>query len=246
MEIRIGLKNLRIAELTKDESAEMSNDGMPHVAYGTINRLANVQKINYKPSVQTQSISADDVSEDITQCTGAEGSMDRTLITPEESALLLNKKVFEDGIAVAGRDDEPREFATGFQCKIKGGKTLYIWLLRTKYSETDFTAETAEEGSIKAQADTISFKSFNRKCDDGWMYNGISDDPEFAKTFFSQATLQRMATGAKTKHMQPANVVFADTMPADGVVGNIYIVANKAYYWDGTEMNEIEPQQYKN
>lgn len=238
MEIRIGLKGLRIAKLTKDMDAIMSPTGKPEVAYEKVISLLDTQKINYTPKIQDASVNADDKTTPITKCTGAEGSIDRTMIAPEEAAMLLNHKVI-DGMIVSGEKDEPAEFATGFQCEIYGGKILCQWLLRTKYSEGNFEGESGSDDALNTKSDSISFKALTRKCDKAWRFHEIVDTEEEAAGFFTLDRLQKMATDANASFSQPVDVVFAETLPSSGKAGTIYISNNQGYYWNGTEMTEI-------
>ena len=196
MQIRIGLKGFRIAELTKDESATTSESGTASVAYEEIKVLPDVQNINLTARVQSQNVDADDVTTVLNMCTGYDGTVQRTFFTPEEQAELLGEKTV-DGIVMSTDNDVAPEFAVGFQTQLSDGKILAMWLLRAKFSVSDFTGETKGSETLNPQSDTVSFKSLTRAADNAWRFYKVVDDEADLATFFSDTTLQKLATATE-------------------------------------------------
>lgn len=235
VKIRKGLRNVCVFPLLKDLSTEMSEDGNPVVQYGAKVNLPNVQTIELKMTTQTESIDSDDASDVLTQCTGCDVTIKRNFISPEEQRILLNEKVI-DGMNVSTGADEPGEFAMGFQCAISGGDILYMLLLKTKFSLTDLSAESGGDEKLSPQPDSITAKASRRRADDAWRFYVRSTEKDFGRTFFSVDTLQKLADAAVQIQPQVAEVLFVDTLPNKGEGGKVYIHAEEAYYWDGSNM----------
>lgn len=239
--IKVGCKNAVVAELTQDINALSSSDGTAKVAYNAPILLPRVQEISLTPNVQSVDVDADDWTDVINRFTGYTGTIRRDMLSPEEARILLGEKQI-DGINVATADDEQKYFALGFMAKVKGVNSTansycYFWILKTKFAPSEMTATSAGTNNLTPQADSLSFNSTNRECDSGWRFHAISDDPAYGKTFFTQQTLQKLATAATQTYTDPvAEVVFADEVPESGEAGKIYIVADTSYYWNGTEM----------
>lgn len=190
--IRTGVKGLRVAPLIDDISASMSEDGAAKVTYGDIKKLPDLQNIDLTVRTQTAEVDADDESDTLSKCTGCDGKVQRTMFSPQELAMLLEETVLEDGSVVSSANDEPGEFATGFYCRINGGTYLAMWLLRTKYSPTDMSAETAGNEKLNPQSDTISFKSMPRKADNMWRIWKEVDSEEEAIAYLSKERLEKV------------------------------------------------------
>ena len=191
--IRLGLKGLVVAALTKDVSAAMAEDNEAKVEYGEVKHLENVQSIDLTARTQSTNIDADDTTDVLTECTGYDGESQRTMFTPAETAELLGEEIDDDGTVTSTEMDEPPEFAVGFQCKIRGGQILAMWLLRTKFSMNNFSAQSGGAETLNPQSDTLSFKSLTRKADGAWRRYKLVNSEEEAAAFLSKATLVKLA-----------------------------------------------------
>ncbi len=192
MKIKIGLNSLVVAKLTEDVSAALSEEGTASVTYDEIVPLPNVQNIDFSPKTQTADVDADDVTTTLIQCSGADGNIQRTMFTPEEEAMLLDKTVLEDGTIVSTGDDNPAYFAIGFRQPIYGGGLLCMWILRAKFTEGDFAAETKGTEKLNPQSDKLSFKSATRMCDNAWRVAKVVQSEEEIGDFFTIETLQKL------------------------------------------------------
>nr|DAE46632.1 MAG TPA: major tail protein [Caudoviricetes sp.] len=242
--IRVGLKSLVMAELTKDNDANMSENGQAEVAYGKIKSMPNVQSLELNATVQETNVDSDDTTDVLSVCSGYNGTVTRDAFSPEDLAWLLGEKKV-DGINVSTGADEAPYVAFGFKTLLKGkgsgGQYLYMWVLKAKFSQSNFSAQSMGNETLTPQADAISFKSSSRYCDGAWRFYTRSNSGSMDSTFFSQNTLQKLATAAEQVYSQPVNgVIFAENLPDSGTVGNVYIVSDKAYYWNGTEFAEVE------
>lgn len=242
--IRVGLKNLVMAELTKDNDANMSQNGTAEVTYGKIKQMPNVQSIELNATLQEANVDSDDTTDVLSVCSGYNGTVTRNAFSPEDLAWLLGEKKV-DGINVSTGADEAPYVAFGFKTLLKGkgsgGQYLYMWVLKAKFSQSNFSAQSKGNETLTPQADAISFKSSSRNCDGAWRFYARSNSASMDGTFFSQSTLQKLATATTQVYSQPVSAVsFAESLPSSGEVGTVYIVSDKAYYWNGTEFAEVE------
>lgn len=206
MNIRDGLDGLRVAKLNKDENATITDNSVAVVEYDAIKHLKSVQNINLTARKQTADVDADDVTETLAKCSGYDGTVQRTMFTPEEQAFLLGETVLENGAVVSSDNDEPPEVAVGFRCRVNGGKYYAVWVFRCKFSTGDFAAETAGTDKLNPQSDTLSFKSMSRNADGMWRTYGLFDNAEKADEFLSLETLQKIykkTTSAEKKESSP-------------------------------------------
>ncbi len=242
--IRVGLKNLVIAPLIKDNSAMMSESGEPEIVYGALKALPDVQSLELTASVQSVNVDADDATDTIDQCSGYSGTVTRSCFSPDDLSLILGEKKI-NGIVVSSNVDNAPYFAMGFKSVLQGkdanGKYLYMWILKTKFAQSNMSAQSKGNETLTPQPDAITFKSSSRQCDGEWRMYTMSNDPETDKTFFSLATLQMLATAASSTYAKPvSSVEFADALPATGEAGKIYVTAGTAAsYWDGSKFVEF-------
>ena len=240
--IRVGLKNAVVAQLTKDIGAQESENGRAEVTYGQVTVLPNSQQVDLTMSVQSVNVDSDDVTDVIDVCTGCSGTLTRNSFTPEEASMLLGEKKI-DGINVSTGTDEAPYFAFGFKSLLKGenagGKYLYMWVLKTKFSLSSMTAQSMGNESLTPQPDALTFKSSGRSADGAWRFHMMSNDPNADSTFFSAETLQKLANAATQVFSSPVQAVsFVETLPETGEVGTIYIAGGTAaHYWDGAKFD---------
>lgn len=211
MQIRTGLKGLRIAKIISDKSAAMTG-GEPKVEYDEVKHLLNVQNIDLTAKTQTTDVDSDDCTDVLSKCTGYDGKAQRTMFSPAEQAMLLDETLTEDGIYVSTEKDDPAEFATGFMTPLNDGKILAVWLLRTKYSTSDFSAETAGTEKLNPQSDTMSFKSMARRADGVWRIYGVFDTEKEADAFLTVEKINKIY--AKETTSTPT-VNTGDTVPKE-------------------------------
>ncbi len=212
MNIRIGLNSFVVAPLKEDISAAQAADGIAKVTYGEIKRFPDIQNIDYSPRIQTADVDADDETTTINKTSGADGSVQRTMFTPEELAEILDGTILEDGTVLSSEDDEPGEYAIGVKIPVFGGQTLLLWILRAKFSQGDFAAETKGNDKLNPQSDKISFKSHKRKCDKMWKITKLISSEEEEGDFF---TVEKISQIYKKKKKSDTSGGGADT-PSSG------------------------------
>lgn len=237
--IRVGVRQACLMELLEDVSEYEAADGNAYVRYGAPKYLPNVQKIDLTANTQETDVDADDTTMPLSVCSGYDGSVTRNSFEPDVQSWILGEKKV-DGIIVSTSNDKPKSFAFCFKSLMDGeddsGKEtyLYMMILKTKFSQSNFSAESKGRKKLTPQPDELSFSSSNRKADGAWRFYARSNDPTFGKSFFTQETAQLLSEAANSVYYAPAEVVFVDALPDSGQAGIIYIQANAAYYWDGS------------
>lgn len=239
--IRVGVRQACLLELLEDVSEYEATDGVAYVRYGAPRFLPNLQKIDLTPNTQETDVDADDTTMTLAVCSGYDGTVTRNSFEPDEQAWILGEKKIGD-IVVSTNNDKARRFALGFKSILDGetddsstGQTyLYMMVLKVKFSQDSFSAESKGNKKLNPQADALNFSSSSRNADGSWRFYARSSDPEFGKTFFTQETAQMLAETASRVNYAPAEVVFTDTLSDPGKAGIIYICENTAYYWDGS------------
>lgn len=199
MKIKIGLRGLRVAKLKDDISATLAEDGKAKVDYEKVKVLPNVQNINLTARKQSVEVDSDDQTDTLMQCTGYDGTMQRTMFTPEEEAMLLGEDTLDDGTVVSSADDEAPYYAAGFMCQLNNGGYYACWLLRAKFSSGDITAESAGDNKLNPQADVISVKTSYRAADHAWRFYKIVKSEAEAAEFLKVDTIKQLAPEKKSK-----------------------------------------------
>jgi phi13 family phage major tail protein len=237
MAVKIGLKKAYYAIMTKDEAGS--------VTYNVPVPLSVIQQVQVTPRVNSVQVPGDDlINEDITQCLGADLTVQRKEFTPDEEAILLGRPKDSDGGVYGGTFDNPPYVAFGYMRTFNDGSGLYVWILKTRFAPSSSTADTKPTDSVTPQYDTMSASSITRVADGAWIYSRKSSDPSFADTFFSKATLEKLANVANQTYGQPATVESVAELPETGTPGVIYHLNtdDSFYYWDGSKFEEIEAE----
>lgn len=188
MAVPIGLKKGYYAILTSDiEGAAV---------YSAPVALEKMQQVQVNPKVNKVQVAADDIiDEEFTQCLGADITMQRKMFTLEEEAILLGHPVDSNGGVYEGTDDNPPYVAFGYERTLSDGSGIFVWILKTKFAPSNSTADTKPVDNISPQYSAMSISSITRRADRQWKYSRQSSDPNFADTFFTQATLQALSSG---------------------------------------------------
>jgi len=235
MAVKIGLK--------KAYYAKMTNDVEGSVTYDVPVPLVLAQQVQVNPRVNRVQVPGDDIiAEDITQCLGADLTIQRTQFTLDEEAILLGRPKDADGGVYGGTFDNPPYIAFGYMRTFNDGSGLYVWVLKTRFTPSSSTADTKQPDNINPQYDAMSASSITRKADGAWIYSKKSNDPNFASTFFTKATLEKLANVASQTYGQPATVESVAELPSTGTPGVIYhLTTDDTFsYWDGSKFVTID------
>ena len=165
---RIGVKNLTVFPLTKDDATGAT--------YGTAVKCAPLMKVTLNPKSVEGSLHGDDAQvEGNFGLTGYDITIDTTDLTPDQYALLLgHKKDSKGGITVSTEDEAPY-VGVAFESKRSDGKNQYTVLYKVKFSPLTEEFETKGE-NINYKTPSLVGKSIARSNDGKFMYfiNGTS------------------------------------------------------------------------
>lgn len=233
--VKIGLKKAYVAQLV--------SDALGAVTYNVPVALPKMQQAQVNPKVSRTQVPADDIiDEDITQCLGADVTVQRKDCSLQEEAFLLGRPVDSDGGVYGGTRDNPPYVALGYVRTFSDGSGLYVWLLKTKFAPSNSTADTKPVDNVTPQYDTMTASAITREADGQWIYSRRSSDPDFANTFFTKATLEKLANVTNQVYGQPAIVSPVTALPGTGTPGVIYhLTTDDTYhYWNGSAFVNIE------
>lgn len=164
----VGLDSVYVAPITKDDSTG--------VTYGTPVKIANAIDAKITPSVDTQSIFADDsVAEIISVFSQVDVEFTIAELSNATYKLLLGKTANSEGVIIDNANDISPYFALGFRAKKSNGSYRYVWLYKGKF-------ELVEE-SFQTQADKADYQTqpikgtFVKRLNDGkWRARVDADD----------------------------------------------------------------------
>lgn len=202
--------------LTRSYYSKITSDVEGAIVYQTPIRLAEVQKIDLNPKVNRVQVPGDNRTyKDITQCLGADVSVQRAYFTLAEEADLLGKTLDANGGAYSGESDEAPDVGFGYMRTYDDGRVNCVWLLKTTFAPTNSSSETKDTGGIKPQYNTLSGSAITRAADGQWIYQRefASESAADDANFFSVATLQALSTG-----ITPAALTVS-SVPADDATG---------------------------
>lgn len=177
---RIGVSDLHVAELTKDESGE--------VTYGSPKRIAGAINIGINKTVAEGELYADDtLDEYVAEMTAQEISLNTKDISNEHEALLLGKEIDDHGGVVDGGDDHAPYFAVMFRSRKSDGTYQYRVLYKVRFRPFDETFDT-KSGSINFQTPTVTGRSMKRESDGrfGYKVDETSENRSALEDFFDK------------------------------------------------------------
>jgi len=232
---KIGLKKAYYAVQTADIVGA--------VTYNVPVALSAVQQIGVNPKVSKVQVPGDDIIiEEITECLGADVTMQRAEVTPAEEVILLGRPTDANGGAFGGTFDNPPNVAFGYMRSFKNSAVgLYVWLFKVKFAPSNITADTKPTESINPQYDSLGGAAITRTADGAWIYSVKSSVANFGDTFFTKATLETLVNVANQVYGQPATVESVDVLPVEGIAGIIYHLTtdDTFHYWNGSAFVDI-------
>ncbi len=163
---QIGLRDIHIALLTKDD-----NTG---VTYDVPTKLERAISAKLTPKSNSENIYSDDSVEDVvTSFEGVDVEIEINQLALESRAKLQGAKVIK-GILIESKDDMPPTIALGFKSKKSNGKYRYVWLLKGKFELSSDEYDTEGE---KPQPKSAKLKGtfFARDYDGNYRFIGDED-----------------------------------------------------------------------
>lgn len=162
---QIGLKDIHIALLTKDDGTG--------VTYATPSKLERAISAKLTPKVSSENIYSDDTVEDvITAFEGVDVEIEINQLSLESRAKLQGAKVVK-GVLIESKDDISPTLALGFKSKKNNGKYRFVWLLKGKFELTSDEYDTEGE---KPQPKTAKLKGTFFARDNDGNFRFIADE----------------------------------------------------------------------
>ncbi|MNB67230.1 hypothetical protein D3C81_309330 [compost metagenome] len=202
--VRIGFKDLFYAKLEEDSTGS--------IVYGSPVRLAKAITGTVTPTVNTETLFADDgPAETASSIGGIEVQYGIDDLSLPTQADLLGKQIV-DGVLIDSNDDIAPYVAVGFRSLKSNGKYRYVWLLKGKFSIPEDSYETKGE-TPSFQTPTISGTFVTRDHDGHWRFTGDEDQAGFDGTnWFTAVPNIGGDTTAPTATTVPANNATAVTV----------------------------------
>ncbi|MEK4141147.1 major tail protein [Paenibacillus sp. FSL M7-0547] len=196
--VRIGFKDLYYAKVIED-----SKTG---VTYGTPARIAKAISGTVTPTVNTETLFADDgPSESASSIGGIEVTLGVDDLSLPTQADLLGKTLV-NGVLIDSADDIAPDVAIGFRSLKSNGKYRFVWLLKGKFSLPEESYETKGD-TPTFQTPEISGNFVIRDYDGRWRLTGDEDVAGFtaAETWFDAVPTISADSTPPTATVVPAN-----------------------------------------
>lgn len=219
--VKIGLKKAYYSEIVTDSDIEGA------ITYGVPVALPAIQQIGVNPKVAKVQVPGDDIiQEELTECLGADLTIQRKLFALAEEAALLGRVTDSNGGVYGGSFDNAPYVAFGYQRTMSNGTSLYVWLLKVKFAPSNSTADTKPTDNVTPQYDSMTGSAITRTADGAWIYSRYSTDPAFGDTFFTKATLETLAVAVTPDTIALSSIVPADDATGIAVNANIVLTFN--------------------
>lgn len=182
MPVKIGMKDLYYAKLTKDDNTGVTYEA-PVLISGAISA-----KIS--PKSDTQTLYADDGAfETATQLSEISVELEIADLPLTVQAELLGHTV-SNGVLEAKSTDQAPYVAIGWRSLKSNGKYRYYWLLKGKFEIPDDESQTKED-KTKFQTSKIKGTFVARIYDGKWKMVGDEDEQGFSATgWFSDTKIE--------------------------------------------------------
>ena len=176
----VGLKNVVIAPLTKDDETGVTYGDLQLMA-GAIE--AEINPGNVEPDIQY----ADDVEYDVLnpdpELTVTMNMVDVPLAIQE---MILGNQMDNNGVLIRSAGETPGYYALGFKSEKSDGKFRYVWLYKVRANPRTENYATKEGPTINRQTGQIEFTAIKRTYDA--RYQALADEGENGFTAAMGAT----------------------------------------------------------
>jgi phi13 family phage major tail protein len=164
---QIGLRDIHIAVLTKDDSTGAT--------YAVPQKLERAISAKITPKANTENLYSDDSVEDILLAfEGVEVEIEINQLSLGSRATLQGSNVVK-GVLIENKGDIAPTLALGFKSKKHNGKYRFVWLLKGKFElasdEYDTEADKPDPKSAKLKG-----TFFSRDFDGNYRYIGDEDE----------------------------------------------------------------------
>jgi phi13 family phage major tail protein len=165
----VGLKNINVVKVTKDDSTGVTYDA-------AIRKIALAVQADIKPSTSTENFYADDqIAETVNQLGDIAVDLEIGHLTTDDLAFLLGSTVNTDGVLEHSVNDQAPYVALGFESEKSNGAKRYVWLYKGKFSLPETSSKTKAD-KPDFQTEKISGTFIARQSDGKWKGQVDSDD----------------------------------------------------------------------
>ncbi len=170
----IGLKDVVIAKLTKDDSTGVTYDTLQKVA-GAIEATINPGTTD--PDIQYADDGEFDVLYPDPELTVTLNMADIPLAIQE---MLLGNSIDKNGVLVRNANDTPDYYALGFKSEKTNHKFRYVWLFKCRAKPIQESYGTKEGRTINRKTGSVEFIAIKRTYDGHWEATADEDENSFS------------------------------------------------------------------
>lgn len=173
---QIGLKDVVIAPLTKDE------EGTGNLTYGDLQNVAGAIDVEIAPDNTDPDVQYfDDIEGDVVYPDPSiKLTMELADLPISVQKMILGHQVTSDGKLVRKAGDTPGYFALGFRSIKTNGLYRYVWMLKGRAAPISETYHTKEGTSTTRQSAKVEWTFIKRTHDDA--YQVVADQSSSADT----------------------------------------------------------------
>lgn len=173
---QIGLKDVVIAPLTKDEEGESG------LTYGTLQNVAGAIDVEIAPDNSDPDIQYfDDIEGDVVYPDPSiKLTMELADLPISIQKMILGHQVTSDGKLVRKAGDTPGYFALGFRSIKTNGLYRYVWMLKGRAAPISETYHTKEGTTLTRQSAKVEWTFIKRTHDDA--YQVVADQSSSTDT----------------------------------------------------------------
>lgn len=187
---QIGLRDIHISLLTKDDSSS--------VTYDTPTALERAISAKITPKLNSENIYSEDSMEDIiTAFESVDVEIEVNQLSLDSRSKLQGAKVVK-GVLIENKDDIAPTLALGFKSKKSNGKYRYVWLLKGKFELVSDEYDTEGE-KPKAQSAKLKGTFYTRDFDGNFRFISDEDvegaDITIISSWFTAVPSEPAATG---------------------------------------------------
>lgn len=165
----VGLKNLHVAKITKDDDTGTTYDAV-------VRKIAMAVNASIKPSTSTENFYADDqIAETVNQLGDIVVDLEMGHLTTADQAYLLGATVNTDGVLEFSSTDQAPYVGIGFEAEKSNGAKRMVWLYKGKFGLPEASSQTKQD-KVNFQTEKISATFIARQSDGKWKGQVDSDD----------------------------------------------------------------------
>lgn len=181
----IGLDKFHFAPITAESESS--------ITYETPTALLDAQNVQVKPKVISADVASDNTTETFNDVSGADITIQKSMLTSDENALILGEQTHSSGVKISGNAPYG---AFGYRRTYQNGIQRLVMILKVKFKDVDENINTGTKDNLNPQFDIITGTADKRLCDGEWKIYKESGTSGFTAeevaAFFSKSTLETL------------------------------------------------------